>query len=180
MESFEKKVMEICEAEGIFKERMNPNEKFQFAFKISYPPWHPNPKNILVSMLNGKQFISIELATKMSIPHLDAFKNLEETSKINFQHVFFHLIRNMLLNRNLYYTFDAKNNSYVIAEHIYEDGLTMDHFYRRLRKVYFASISAQIMLNDVLSGKFKGIPISTTKIGESEEGPGSPEDMYYT
>ena len=176
----EEKVHEICDAEGIFKEIMKPNDKFRFAFKVAYPPWHPHPKNLIVTMPKGKKFISIELATKISPPHLEAFKKIEDTSKIQFQQVFFHLMRNMLLNRNLLYTFSMKNNSYVITEHIYEDGLTLDNFYRQMRKVYFASISAQIMLNDVVSGKFKGMVLPSSKIGTSEEGQGSPEDLYYS
>ena len=75
---------------------------------------------------------------------------------------------------------NLKNQSYVISEQVYEDGLTMDNFYRNIRRVYFASISAQMIINDVVSGKFKGIRLPSTKMGTTEDETGSPEDLYYS
>ena len=178
-EGIEKKVLEICEAEGIFKEKMKPHENFNFAFKVTYPPRHPHPKHLVVVVPKNKKFVSIELATKISPQHLEAFKKMEEQTSTSFIPLFFHILTKMLLNRNLFYQFNAKNNSYVFSEHIYFDGLTMDNFYRAIRKIYYASVSAHITINEVASGKFKGLRMPS-KMGPAEEGQGSPEDLYYS
>ncbi len=179
IEDIERKVLEICEAEDIFKEKMKPHPKYQFAFKISYPPGHPQPKNLVVVLPKDKKYISIELATKISSKHLETFKKMEEQTGTSFIPLFFYLLRNMLLNRSLFYAFNLKNQSYVFSEHIYIDGLTMDNFYRCLRKIYYAAVSAQITINEVASGKFKGLRMPS-KMGPTEEGQGSPEDLFYS
>ncbi len=179
IEDIEKKVLEICKAEGIFKEKMPPHENFLFAFKVTYPPGHPHPNHLVVVVPKNKQYVSIELATKISPQHLATFKKMEEQTGTSFIPLFFHLLRNMLLNRNLFYQFNANNDSYVFSEHIYFDGLTMHSFYQALRKIYYASVSAQITINDVASGKFKGIKMPS-KMGDTEEGQGSPEDLFYS
>lgn len=160
----EKKVLEICEEEGIFKEKMPPHEKFLFAFKVNFPPKHPRPAHLMVVVPKNKKFVSIEQATRISPQHLETFKKMEEQTGTSFIPLFFHFLTKMLLNRNLYYQFNLKNHSYVISEHIYFDGLTMDNFYRSLRKVYYGSISAQLIINDVISGKFKSVRNTTEKI----------------
>ncbi|TFG20936.1 MAG: DUF2299 domain-containing protein [Promethearchaeota archaeon] len=179
IEDIEKKVVEICEAEGIFQEKMKPHENFLFALKVTYPPGHPHPNHLVVVVPKNKQYISIELATKISPQHLDAFKKLEEQTGTSLIPLFFYLLRNMLLNRNLFYQFNANNYSYVFSEHIYFDGLTMNSFYQAIRKIYYASVSAQITINDVASGKFKGIRMPS-KMEDTEESQGSPEDLFYS
>ncbi|MBN2154580.1 MAG: DUF2299 family protein [Candidatus Lokiarchaeota archaeon] len=178
-QEIETKILEICKAEGIFKEKMEKNIKFHFALKVVYPPWHPQPKNLLILMPKNKHYVSIELATKISPEHLDTFKKMEGQG-MNFIPLFYHLLRNLLLNRNLFFTFNLKNHSYIISEHIYEDRLFMDIFYRRMRKVYYASLSAQLILSEILSGKFKGIQLPPMKMDSSDESDGAPEDLYYS
>ena len=178
-DDIESKVLEICRAEGIFKEKMNPNENFQFVFKVSYPPNHPQPKHLVVVVPKSKHFVSIELATKISPQHLETFKKMEEQTGTSFIPLFFHILRKMLVNRNLFYQVNLKNASYLISEHIYFDGLTMDNFYRCLRKVYYAAITAQLTINEVLSGKFKGIRFPS-KLGPSDGDQSTSDDLFYS
>jgi len=176
----EKKILEICEAEGILKEKMGATSKFHFAFKIIFPPWHSQPKNLVILMPLNKQYVSIELATKISPEHIELFKKLEKEQGVDLIPLFFHLLRNMLLSKNLFFNFNEKNHTYIMNEHVYFDGLTLDNFYRRIRKLYYASLTAQLTLNEILSGKFKGFRLPPVKTDSSEADGGSPEDLFYS
>jgi hypothetical protein len=178
IQEIETTVKNYCDAEEILEEKLPQHEKFHFGFKIIYPPKHPQPKHLVVVVPKDKKFVSIELATKISSEHLDSFKKLEEQTGTPFIPLFFHILRNLLLNRGLFYTFNLKNNSYIISEHIYFDGLTMDRFYQCIRKIYYAAISAQLTINEVASGKFKGVRLP--KIDSDNEDHGSPEELYYS
>jgi hypothetical protein len=175
----EKKLREICDVEGLIKEKMKEHPKFEFAFKLQYPPWHPHPKHVIAVVPKNKHYVSIELATKISPKHLDTFNKMKEQG-MDFLPLFFHLLRNMLISRSLFYNFNIKNHSYIINDHIYSDGLNMDNFYRRIRHVYYASLAAQGIINDIVSGKFKGLRM-LPKLGESEESASpSSEDLFYS
>jgi len=142
----EKKIKEWCTDEGIFKIKRPSDSKTEFIFELSYPFNHPRPMHFVVLVPKERDFVRIICGTKISPPHLQCLKKGEVR-----QRFLQHFTKTMLFLQVLHSIKHEKNVPifWELSDQIYFDGLTKNEFFKSLRKIYFATISAIILLNEL-------------------------------
>lgn len=171
----EQKIIEYCTAEGILREKIPKNDNIEFGYNLTFPPNHPEPKRMMVLQPKGKQFIAIQIGIQISNEHV-AILNKDQNIKL----LFFEILKRYLLNKDIMFNLDINQNRYLISEQIYEDGLSLDNFYRNLRRVFNASIYSNAVLLDMISGK--GGKLASQKNGTSSIGEQNfnASDFYFS
>lgn len=146
IEEVESKVKGWCTDEGIFKIKRPRDQNAEFIFDLIYPYNHPHPMNFLVVMPKDQDQIKIICGTQISPPHLQCLKKPEINQK--FLQGF---TKSMLFLQVLHSIKQEENipNFWELSEEIYIDGLTKNEFFKVLRKIYFATISAILLLNEL-------------------------------
>ncbi len=142
----EKKIKDWCTDEGIFKIKRPSDDKTDFVFDLTYPFNHPRPMHFAVLVPKEKDHLNILCGTKISPPHLQCLKKPEICQK--FLQTF---TKNMLFLQVMHSLKQEQNIPvfWEISEQIYFDGLTKHEFFKSLRKIYFATISAILLLNEL-------------------------------
>mgnify|MGYP006282322335 CR=1 FL=1 len=151
-ESLEERIVDYCLEEGILQKRLPENDKVKWGYNIEFPPKNPKPRKMSVIQPAGRKFIVIQLGTQISEEHL---KMLKKSKKPNANLVYFEVVKRMLLSRNLLFHIDAKNNRFMISDQIYKDAITMDFFYRTIRKVFNAGLLSNLLLIDLIKGNLR-------------------------
>ena len=146
IEEVESKVKEWCTDEGIFKIKRPRDPKAEFIFDLTYPYNHPHPMNFLVVRPKDQDQIKIICGTQISPPHLQCLKKSEINQK--FLQGF---TKTMLFLQVLHSIKQEDNipNFWELSDEIYIDGLTKNEFFKVLKKIYFATISAILLLNEL-------------------------------
>jgi hypothetical protein len=133
--------------EQIFKVKLPNNENVAWAFEGSYPFMHPQPTSIVVLNPKGKDFIVIQIAIKMSPQHEEAFIR-KDPDVLN---MFYERFKVMLLEKDISYNIDQQANQWILTEQIYYEGLTKDHFFKDVRRVYNSSVLGNLMIEQILN-----------------------------
>lgn len=166
------KIIEFSLEEGILKEKLPENSKIEFGFNIVYPPDMEFPKKLVVFQPRGKKYISIQIGTQISPEHL---KMLDQPKKL----LFFEILKRFLITQNLLFHLDINNNRFLISDKIYSDALTMDNYYKTIRKLFNATIFANTLISDIASGK-NIIPKSFGNNGTGGDSNIHGRDFFYT
>lgn len=142
----EKKVKSWCTDEGIFKIKRPSDPKADFIIDLTYPFNHPRPMSFVVLVPKERDFLRIICGTKISPPHLQCLKKTEIRQK--FLQAF---TKNMLFLQVIHSIKHEKNVPvfWELSDQIYFDGLNKNEFFKSMRKVYFAAISAILLLNEL-------------------------------
>jgi len=142
----EKTVKEWCTEEGIFKIKRPSDPKTNFIFELSYPFNHPRPMHFITLVPKERGLIRIACGTKISPPHLQCLKKSEVRQKFLQQ-----FTKTMLFQQVLHSIKQEKNIPvfWEISDEIYFDGLTKNEFFKSLRKIYFSTVSAILLLNEL-------------------------------
>jgi len=142
----EKKVKEWCTDEGIFKIKRPTDSKAEFIFDLTYPFNHPQPMHFLIVLPKEKDHVKIICGTQISPPHLQCLKKAEIAQR------FFQGFTKTMLILQVLHSIKQENNVptfWELSDEIYLDGLTKNEFFKVLRKIFFATISAIILLNEL-------------------------------
>ena len=144
IKEIEKLVKEWCTDEGIFKIKRPTDDKTSFVFELTYPFNHPRPMHFVALVPKERDFIKIACGTKISPPHLQCLKKVEIRQKFLQQ-----FTKTMLFLQILHSLKNEKNVPvfWEISDQIYFDGLTKNEFFKALRRIYFATVSAILLLN---------------------------------
>jgi len=144
----EQKIKAWTTSEGIFKIKRPSDPKTEFIIDLMYPFNHPQPMNFVVLVPKERDYLRILCGTKISPPHLECLKKPEIRHKFlqNFTKtmLFLQIIHSLKQEKNIPIFWE-------LSEQIYFDGLTKHEFFKALRKVYFATISAILLLNELCS-----------------------------
>lgn len=142
----EKKVKDWCTEEGIFKIKRPNDPKADFIFDLTYPFNHPRPMHFLALVPKDRDFIRVICGTKISPPHLQCLKKAEVRQK--FLQTF---TKTMLFQQVLHSLKHEKNVPvfWELSDQIYFDGLTKNEFFKSLQKIYFATVSSILLLNEL-------------------------------
>ncbi len=128
--------------------------KLDFGFKVIFPSGVDTISGRQIGRLfmvlkpKNKDQIRINTATIISEKHLEI---LEKEKKKEF---FFKKLRKYLLNRNLYYSLEIKNNRYVIEDVIYLSNngtVSKNLFFKSIRKLFSSSAYTIILLGEICS-----------------------------
>lgn len=144
----EKSVKEWCTEEGIFKIKRPGDPKTDFVFDLTYPFNHPRPMSFIALVPKQRDFLKIICGTKISPPHLQCLKKPEIRQK--FLQIF---TKNMLFLQIIHSIKHEKNVPifWELSDEIYFDGLTKNEFFKSTRKIYYSTISAILLLNELCS-----------------------------
>lgn len=177
--TFEERIIDYCLEEGILREKLPSNENFEFGYLIEYPPNNPLPKRLSIFQPKNKHFIIIQLAVQISEEHIKGFERLPQQ---NAKLIYFEFLNRSFLSKNILFRLDEKNNRFIISEQLFEEGITIDLFYRMIRRIVNEAILANLLLSDIIAGKsFKVIGEKPHEKGDkSEKHDGFPTDLYYT
>ncbi|NVM52927.1 MAG: DUF2299 family protein [Candidatus Helarchaeota archaeon] len=142
----ERKIKEWSTDEGIFKIKRPSDAKTDFIIELMYPFNHPRPMGFVVLVPKERDFLRILCGTKISPPHLQCLKKSEIRQK--FLQTF---TKNMLFIQVIHSIKHEKNVPifWELSDQIYFDGLTKNEFFKSIRKIYFATISAILLLNEL-------------------------------
>ena len=142
----EKKIKDWTTMEGIFKIKRPSDQKTDFVIDLMYPFNHPRPMNFVVLVPKERDFARILCGTKISPQHLQCLKKPEITQR--FLQSF---TKSMLFMQIIHSVKQEKNVPvfWELSEQIYFDGLTKNAFFKAIRKVYFATVSAILLLNQL-------------------------------
>ncbi len=142
----EKMVKEWCTAEGIFKIKRPGDANVEFIFDLIYPFEHPHPMNFITLAPKERDYIRIICGTKISPPHLQCLQKVETRQKFlqNFTKamLFLQVLHSIKQEKDIPVFWE-------LSDQIYFDGLNKNEFFKVLRKIYFATISAIILLNEL-------------------------------
>jgi hypothetical protein len=174
--TLEERIIDYCLEEGILREKLPSKENFEFGYLVEYPPGNPMPKRLSVFQPKDKRFIILQLAIQISEEHIKGFEKLSQT---NAKLIYFEILNRTLLSKNILFRLDEKNNRFIISEQLFEDGISMDLFYRTIRKIVNEAILANLLLSDIITGK--NSKIIGEKPAEKNEKQGNFQtDLYYT
>ncbi|NVM29131.1 MAG: DUF2299 family protein [Candidatus Helarchaeota archaeon] len=142
----EKKIKDWCMDEGIFKIKRPSDPKTDFIIDLTYPFNHPRPMSFVVLVPKERDLLKIICGTKISPPHLQCLKKPEIRQR--FLQTF---TKNMLFIQVIHSIKHEKNVPvfWELSDQIYFDGLNKNEFFKAIRKVYFAAISAILLLNEL-------------------------------
>ena len=142
----EKKIKDWTTNEGIFKIKRPGDPKTEFVIDLLYPFNHPHPMSFVVLVPIERDFVKILCGTKISPPHLECLKKPEIRQKFlqNFTKsmLFLQIIHSLKQEKNIPVFWE-------LSEQIYFDGLTKHEFFKAIRKVYFSTVSAILLLNEL-------------------------------
>ncbi|MFX1297991.1 MAG: DUF2299 family protein [Promethearchaeota archaeon] len=142
----EKKIKDWCTDEGIFKIKRPNDSKADFIFDLTYPFNHPRPMHFLALVPKERDFLRIICGTKISPPHLQCLKKVEVCQKFLQQFtktvLFLQVIHSIKHEKNVPVFWE-------LSDQIYFDGLSKNEFFKSIRKIYFATISAILILNEL-------------------------------
>ena len=142
----EKKIKGWATDEGIFKIKRPRDEKTDFVIDLTYPFNHPRPMNIVVLVPKDRDFLRILCGTKISPQHTQCLQKPEIHQR------FLQGFTKSMLFLQIFHSIKHEKKVPVfweLAEQIYFDGLTKDAFFKAIRKVYFATVSAILLLNEI-------------------------------
>ena len=176
MKQIEQKILSYCSEEGIGYIQIPENNNLEFGINIKFPPHHPKPKGIAIIQPKNKSFIVLQIGIQISDEHLKALENQSPNAKM----VFFEMIRRNLLAKDLMFKMEIKHNRFLITEQIYEDGLSMDSFFRNIRRIINASDTCNLILSDISSGR--GIQMIPKKSSQRpiKDDDDSYNNLYYS
>ncbi|MCP4761535.1 MAG: DUF2299 domain-containing protein [archaeon] len=175
--TIEQKIIDYCTEEGILRDKISGEEdkkKIHFGYNIVFPPNHPQPKKMVLLQPKNKNSIVIQSGTQISSANKQFFQQNPKKKLI-----FFEILKRFLLSKDIMFNIDIKQDRFLVSDQIYEDGLTMNEFFKSIRKVFNSSVYGNLLLSDIISGKGgnKNIPKSdesTSKTDYSQDG------LFYT
>lgn len=167
----EEKVRDYAVDEGILGKSLPADEKLEFGYELNYPPGHPHPMKILALKMKDRKALAFQLATQIAPQHIELLKKIPNDGL----GLFFNIFKKQMLATNCLYNIDFQNHRYIISETIYPDGLTEDHFYRIIRKIFDASLLINTILMELIGGK-----LIDGKGGKIEEIPYNGGSSMYT
>lgn len=148
IKEIENKVKEWCTEEGIFKIKRPNDQNTDFIFDLTYPYNHPQPMHFVALVPKQQDHLKIICGTKISPPHLQCLQKVEICQKFlqNFTKtmLFLQIIHSLKQEKNIPVFWE-------LLDQIYFDGLTKNEFFKTIRKIYFATVSAIILLNELCS-----------------------------
>lgn len=142
----EKKIKDWTTNEGIFKIKRPSEPNTEFIIDLTYPFNHPRPMNFVILVPKERDFVKILCGTKISPQHLQCLKTLE------IQQKFLQGFTKTMLFLQVQHSIKNEKNIPVFWElsvQIYFDGLTKNEFFMGVQKVYFATILAILLLNEL-------------------------------
>ncbi len=146
--ALEEKIKDFAIDEGILGKKVPENPKLEFGYELNYPPRSPKPMRIMVIKPKETKAISIQIATQIAKPHVEAIKKKDSNGLMKF----FMMFKKYMLTQNLLYNLDPKNARYIILENVYPDGLTENAFYFAIRKVFNAAVLMNMTVNEMIAG----------------------------
>lgn len=142
----ERKIKDWTTDEGIFKIKRPSDPNADFVIELIYPYNHPRPMSFIVLVPKERDFLRILCGTQISPAHLQCLKKPEILQKFlqNFTKtmLFLQIIHSLKQEKNMPVFWE-------LSEQIYFDGLTKHEFFKAIRKVYFATVSAILLLNEL-------------------------------
>lgn len=136
--------------EQLFKVKLPAKDNVDWAMELSYPFNHPAPMNIVVLNPKRKDFIVLQIAIKMSQQHEDG---MHKKGPAAFA-VFYHRWKVFLLEKDVSYNINQQDNSWIISDLIYYDGLTKHEFFKCIRHLFNAAMYGNILLDEVMQAQF--------------------------
>lgn len=146
--ALEEKIRDYAIDEGILGKKVPENPKLEFGYELNYPPRSPKPMRIMVIKPKETKAISIQIATQIAKPHVEAITKKD----VNGIMKFFMMFKKYMLTQNLLYNLDPKNARYIILENIFPDGITENAFYIAIRKVFNAAVLMNMTVNEIMGG----------------------------
>jgi hypothetical protein len=144
----EEQIVDYCVDEGILGKKLPKDDKLEFGYEVSFPPNSPTPMKIVVLKIKDRKAITLQLATQIAPPHVEAL-NKGGNQMIN---TYFTHFKKYMLIQNLLYNIDGKNFRFIILDTIYPDGLTQNSFYLTVRKLFNASLYVNMLLVETIQG----------------------------
>lgn len=144
----EEKIRDWAIDEGILGKQLPRNPKIVFGYELNFPPNSPKPMRLMVIQPHGSKAISIQIATQIAKPHVEAIQKADSQGLLKF----FVIFKKYMLTQNLLYNLDPKKARYVILDSIYPDGMTQNLFYQTIRKVFNANVYINMYLMDIIAG----------------------------
>jgi len=142
----ERNIKDWTTNEGIFKIKRPSDQNTDFVIDLTYPFNHPRPMNFVVLVPKERDFLRILCGTKISPQHLQCLNKPAIRQKFlqNFTKsmLFLQIIHSLKNEKNVPVFWE-------LSEQIYFDGLTKHEFFKSIRKVYFATVSAILLLNEL-------------------------------
>lgn len=147
------KLRDFAIEEGILGRKFPENAGLDAAFELNFPPNAPAPQKLALIFPTNQNFFLIEQATQVSPIHQQAFQNLSEEDKIQF----FTNLKKFFLRQNLQYNIEVEMLRWRVSEIVYEgDELTKNLFFTQIRRVFNASIYANILIDELCRPKMSG------------------------
>ncbi len=137
--------------EGILRQRIK-DPKIEFGYQFSFPPG-PQGQMMAVFKPKEKDFLIVQIGTKISEPHVKALKSLEE-KQMNF----FVDMRKILLLKNLLFRIDIQNYLYEISDQVFlnrSSTISKNDLFKLIRKVFSMAAYLNMLLGEYTSGKVK-------------------------
>jgi len=135
--------------EGIFKIKRPSDEKTEFIIDITYPFEHPHPMHFIALVPKERDHLKIVCGTKISPPHLQCLER-----KIEILQKFLQQFTKTMLFLQINHSIKQEKNVPVfweLSDNIYFDGLKKNEFFKSLQKIYYATISVILLLNELCS-----------------------------
>lgn len=147
------KLREYCIEEGVLGRKLPKKPNFQAAYEINWPPNSPHPQKLTLVFPQDHDLVLIQQATQVSPPHKKAFQPLSDERKYQFLND----LKKAFLLHNVQYGIDLQQFRWFVTEVLYDGPeLTKNYFFHQLRRVFNASIHANLLIDEACRPNMKG------------------------
>jgi len=127
--------------EKVFKVHLPRQVGISWAIELAYPFNHPTPMPIVILNQTGTDSISLQISMKMG---KECFL-LKAKSPAALKNFYFSL-QTIFLDRDVAYNTNMDNNTWIIVDTIFFDGLTKNELFKAIRHVHDSACMSNLLL----------------------------------
>lgn len=130
----------------VFKIKLPDKDGISWAMDLTYPSNHPTPISIIILSPNGSDFISLQVSMKLDPNILSRLKKIGQSAIDDF----YYRMQVMFLEKDIAFSVDKNNNTWIIVETIHFDGLTKNELFKTIRRIYNSTVLVNMILSNLV------------------------------
>jgi hypothetical protein len=139
------KIKRWCTEDNIFDQKLPPQAGIKWAMQLKYPFNHPAPVPITIVQPAGMDFIIVQLAIKLDPRQVETLNRIAAMDK------FYSRLKRMFLEHEVMYTFDEKNQAWVMVKQIHYDGLSKDRLFETFQRIFNFMVFGGAIYEEVIN-----------------------------